>query len=202
VECIKNIDGCNYWVEIESCGENASCSNETTPAQCISDVVYSPVRDIVQDSANTSSIKKNVFKGNEFTCNYNATIQNVEMYLDPSWDAEGDTTITFAIYEKNNTNWTKIFDKQISTSNLNVGEQFFLTGYISVEIVKGKNYAIGAMFDRDCKYFSGNTTGQEVNFGLQVGMVSKENLDGLPTILDEIYGYTIKMAITSKLINN
>lgn len=161
---------------------------------------HSPVRDIVQDSTNGDSTKKNVFKGNEFTCNHNATIQNVEIYLDPSWDAGGDTSVIFGIFEKQIDNsWIKIFEKGISFSNFNVSAKYFSTGNIAVEFVNGKNYAIGAYFNRDCKYYYRNSVGQAVNFGSQVVMISKEGINGLPASLDAINGYTIKMAITSQL---
>jgi len=197
-ECMASIDGCSYWTSVESCGDTATCSDTVEPVQCVPNVVYVPVRDIVQDSTNGSSTKKDVFKGNEFLCNHNATVQNFEIYLDPSRDI-GDTAITFAIYEKDGSNWTKIFDTQITTPNDNIGETFFSTGTISVELLNGKSYAFGAMFNRDCKYFYRNVTGQAVNFGSQIRMISKERINGLPATLDNVDGYTIKMAITSQL---
>jgi len=199
-ECMASIDGCSYWTSAESCGDTATCSNAVEPVQCVPNVVYPPVRDIVQDSTNGDSTKKNVFKGNEFTCNHNATIQSVEIYLDPSWDAGGDTSVIFGIFEKQTDNsWMKIFEKGISFSNFNVGAKYFSTGEIAVEFVNGKIYAVGAYFNRDCKYYYRQATGQVVNFGSQVRMISKEGLNGLPATLDNIDGYTIKMAITSQL---
>ncbi|HPV20433.1 MAG TPA: hypothetical protein PK102_02240, partial [bacterium] len=198
--CDQHIDGCYYWTTVESCGDSATCSESVEPVQCVPNVVYPPVRDIVQDSTNGDSTKKNVFKGNEFACNHNATIQNVEIYLDPSWDAGGDTSVIFGIFEKQGDNsWMKIFEKGISFSNFRVSAKYFSTGEIAVEFVNGKNYAIGAYFNRDCKYYYRNSVGQDVNFGSQVVMISKEGLNGLPTSLDNIDGYTIKMAITSQL---
>ena len=198
-QCLQSTDACYYWTTVESCIDKAVCNSSGGTPQCL--VPYSSVTDVIAQNSNGNSEKKNVFKGNEFACNHNATIQSFEMYLDPAWTGltGSDTAITFAIFERNGSTLTKMFEQQITVENMNVSAQYYSTGDISVNIENGKNYAIGAMWNEDCRYYYLNSVGQAVNFGTLTMGIGKENLSALPTSLDNHTGYSFRMNITSIL---
>jgi len=152
----------------------SDCAAKETPVQPDDDVIpdadtVTPIVDTI-GSAESSFSASNRMRGNFFSCTTNRTLTNIEMYL----SYFGNATVYFDVYESTTLNGT-YYPLQSFTRNLSMnGSGFYGTGPISVPLVSGRYYYIGARWlSQSIDYYNQYTTTPPTTaFGTwQAGMV-------------------------------
>lgn len=157
----KSCDGDNVVVcNDEGSGTELSVDCVSDGGVCDEDLDKCVYTDEVGGTA-TAGSGTNRVRGVYYSCDKNAELINIEMYLDPSAG-----NIRYLVYEQSGAtgNYVKIFDELVSVTA--EGEKFYSSGSVSIELHSGNNYLIAAGWEQTTGYYSGSGTfPNDVSFG-------------------------------------
>ena len=126
--------------------------------------------------ATTNSSTASMLRGNYYTVTAATTLTRIEHYLDVT--ASGP--IVFFVYEADVSGGPYTLIAQDTVSDPNVGEAFHASGPLSVPLVAGKFYIIGAGWSGQYKYFWGGSHPQTTSFGRTTAGFPLDFRDPLP----------------------